>query len=269
MLKPFNKIEQSAEEIYNIDLLKAKSVGVVVEDNKPYFRRHSDIGVLLIHGFAASPNELMPLAYELEKYELSVYVVRVAGHGCLLNNFYKTTYIDWYESIETGYNALASFCKKICVVGQSNGGLLATAVAKFNKCDSLALLAPAYKVNIYGFSLIPYIRKIIKNIPRFVKDLEHNYPVFPTEQLYQMKLLQNEVSTYINDINMPVLLAVSTKDILISSKEAINIVNKMPFIDKTIYTYNNKLYKVKHILTEKHSVNIIYDIVCWIKEKMI
>lgn len=269
MLYPFNKIDKSAEEIYQSDLLKAETAGAVGDGNKPYFRRHSDKGVLLIHGFAAAPNELLPLAFELEKYDISVYVVRVAGHGCTLDNFYKTTFADWYESISAGYNALASFCSKICIAGQSNGGLLATAAAKFNKCDSLALLAPAYKVNIPGFFLIKYIRKIIKNVPRHLKEVEYNYPVFPTEQTYQLKLLQEEVSNYIKDINVPVLLAVSEKDVLISSKEAVKKVNEMISNDKTIYKYNNKLYNVKHILTEKHSVKIISDIAEWIKEKLV
>lgn len=269
MLHPFNKIEKSAEEIYTFDLSKAESAGAYGIGNLPYFRRHSDKGVLLIHGFAAAPNELLPLAYELEKYDISVYVVRVAGHGAALDNFYKTTYLDWYESISAGYNALASFCSKICIAGQSNGGLLATAAAKFNKCDSLALLAPAYKVNIPGFFLIKYIRKIIKNVPRHLQEVEYNYPVFPTEQTYQLKLLQEEVSNYIKDINVPVLLAVSEKDVLISSKEAVKKVNEMISNDKTIYKYNNKLYNVKHILTEKHSVKIISDIAEWIKEKLV
>ena len=44
--------------------------------------------------------------------------------------------------------------------------------------------------------------------------MEYNYPVFPTEQTYQIKLLQEEVSNYIKDINVPVLLAVSEKDVL-------------------------------------------------------
>lgn len=268
MLHPFNKIEKSAEEIYKYDLLKAESAGAIGDGNKPYFRRHSDKGVLLIHGFAAASDELMPLAYELEKYDISVYVVRVAGHGCTLDNFYKTTYLDWYDSISEGYNALVSFCSKICIAGQSNGGLLATAAAKFNKCDCIALLAPAYKVNILGFFLIKYIRKIIKNIPRHLKKIEYNYPVFPTEQTYQLKLLQDEVLNYVKDINIPVLLAVSEKDVLISSKEAVKKVNEMVSNDKTIYRYNNKLYNVKHILTEKHSVKIVSDIAEWIKEKL-
>ena len=67
---------------------------------------------------------------------------------------------------------------------------------------------------------------------------------------------------------MPVLLAVSEKDVLISPKAALKKVNEMVSNDKTVFTYNNRLYKVKHILTEKHSLKIINDIVCWIKEKI-
>lgn len=267
MLKPFDKINLSAEDIYTLDLLNAEKDGVMFDGNKPYFSKHSNIGVLLIHGFAASPNEMLPLAYELEKYDLSVYAVRVAGHGCIIDKFYGTTYIDWYGSISSGYNALTSYCKKICIVGQSNGGLLATSVAKFNKCDSLVLLAPAFKVNVLGFSLIKWIRKVKKNINRHLKDIEYNYPVFPTEQLYQMKLLQNEVLKYAKDINIPVLLAISEKDVLISQVEAVKKVNEMVSTDKAIYKYDNKLYNIRHILTEEHSVQIIGDITEWIKEK--
>ncbi len=124
-------------------------------------------------------------------------------------------------------------------------------------------------MNIPCFFLISYIRKIIKNIPRHINELEYNYPVFPTEQTYQLKLLQDEISNYVKDINIPVLLAVSEKDVLISPKEAEKKVNEMVSNDKTIYKYNNKLYNVKHILTEKHSVKIISDIAEWIKEKLV
>ena len=67
MIKQFNKINKTAEEIYEADVLKAREMGSAGEGNLPYFRRHSENGVLLIHGFAAAPNELLPLAYELEK----------------------------------------------------------------------------------------------------------------------------------------------------------------------------------------------------------
>lgn len=268
MLKPFKRIDEAADVLYEKDLELSKKAGAEIVGCEPYFKKHTNKGILLIHGFAAAPDELLPLAFELEKYDYSVYVVRVAGHMSNLEDFIASKYTTWYESIELGYNCLASFCDKICVVGQSNGGLLATTVAKFNKVDYLALLAPAYKVRVPGFFLIPFIRKFIKYMPRKVKDITYNYPVFPTEPLYQMMLLQKEVEKFAKDIDVPVLLAVSNKDVLISPKKAKEVVNSMASKDKTVFTYDNKLYKVKHILTERKSIEIINDIVQWIREKL-
>lgn len=268
MLSSFEKLQGDAESFYKKDEALSREYGAVIEGTKPYFKKHSNKGVLLIHGFAASPDELLPLAYELEKYDYSVYVVRVAGHMSNIQDFVNSTYNQWYKSIELGYNCLASFCDKICVIGQSNGGLLATAVAYYNKVDCLALLAPAYKVKVPGFFLIPYIRKVIKYIPRKVKDTTFNYPVFPTQPLYQMKLLQEEVAEFASNINVPVLLAVSNNDILISPKKAQEVVLSMKTEDITIMTYNNKEHDVKHILTERKSTRIINDIALWVKENL-
>ncbi len=270
LFNQFKKLNNESNVLFEKDLEKAKKDGVTIDGAEPYFKKHSDKGVLLIHGFAASPYELYPLAAELEKLDYSVYIVRVAGHGSNVDDFVSKTYKDWYESIELGYNTLASFCSKICVAGQSNGGLLATAVAGFNKVDALVLLAPAYKVKVFGFNLLPFIKNFIKYIPRKLdKDVKGlNYPVFPTKPLYEMMMLQKEVKMFSSNINIPVLLAVSNNDVLISPKYAKKIVKKMKSKDKTIFTYDNKTYNVKHILTEYHSIKIINDIVLWIKEKV-
>ena len=83
-----------------------------------------------------------------------------------------------------------------------------------------------------------------------------------------MKLLQEEVAKFAKDINIPVLLAVSNKDILISPEKAKEVVESMQSEDKTILTYDNKKYDVKHILTDEKSTKIINDIALWIKEKL-
>lgn len=268
MLTSFTKINKDCNSLYNEDLAAAKKLNVEIEGCVPYFQKYSNKGVLLVHGFAASPMELFPLAKALEQLDYSVYIVRVAGHGSNVENFISTTYNDWYKSIELGYNTLASFCEKICVVGQSNGGLLATTVAKYNKVDCLVLLAPAYKVKVFSFHLIPYIKNIIKSVPRKIKDIKYNYKVFPTKPLYEMMLLQKEVQQFASDIDVPVLLAISPKDILVSPKVAKETVDNMKSHDKTIYIYDNKEYDVKHILTEEKSEKIIKDISLWIKEKL-
>lgn len=271
VLRPFGIVDnKTPEEIYGEDLKIAEASGVISDFAKPYFKKLSDRGVLLIHGFCASPMELKPLADALEDAGFSVYSVRVAGHGTNIGDMINASRYDWYDSLRLGYSALMSYCKKICVVGQSNGGLLASALAAYNKCDALALLAPAFKVRIPGFFLVPYLKNIIKFVPRFLKDedKEYNYGVFPLKSLYQMKLLQNAAREYIYNINVPVMTAVSHNDILISPREAEKMLREMPPQDKTLLKYDNLKYKVKHILTLNHTSDIIKDITDWIEKRI-
>lgn len=259
---------KSAEEIYKEDLQLSENIGLMSDNCKPYFVRKSKKGALLIHGFAAAPKEIINLAKSLEEQDYSVYCVRVAGHGTNIDDMIKSTYKDWYDSINYGYSALSSFCDSICIVGQSNGGLLASAVAAYNKCDSLALLAPAFKVRIHGFFLVKYLKNFFKGIPRFLKK-EHkdfNYRLFPFKSLNEMRLLQEEAQFYIQKISVPVLTAISNNDVLVDRKYALESMGKMKSISKTTKIYDNIKYKVSHILTGDNSKEIIDEITQWIVE---
>lgn len=259
---------KSAEEIYEEDLKHSENIGLMSDNCKPYFSRKSKKGVLLIHGFAAAPREIINLAKSLEEKDFSVYCVRVAGHGTNINDMINSSYQDWYNSISYGYSALSSFCDSICVVGQSNGGLLASAVASYNKCNSLVLLAPAFKVRIKGFFLVKYLKNIFKGVPRFLKK-EHkdfNYKLFPFKSLDEMRILQEEAQEYIQNISVPVLTAVSENDVLIDRKYALESMGKMKSVYKTAKIYDNIKYKISHILTGDNSKEIIEEIAQWIME---
>lgn len=259
---------KSAEEIYAEDLKISENIGLMSDNCKPYFARKSKKGVLLIHGFAAAPKEIICLAKNLEKYDFSVYCVRVAGHGTNVNDMINSSYQDWYDSIKYGYSALSSFCDNICVAGQSNGGLLASAVAAYNKCDSLVLLAPAFKVRIHGFFLVKFLKNFFKGVPRFLKKehKDYNYNIFPFKSLNEMRLLQEEAQEYIEKISVPVLTAISNNDVLVNRKYAIESMEKMKSTHKTTKIYDNIEHKITHILTEEKSAEIIDEITQWIME---
>lgn len=262
--------DKSAEEIYKEDLENSEKKGLMSYGCRPYFSRKSNCGVLLIHGFASAPKEVIKLAEELEHNNYSVYCVRVAGHGTNIDDMISNDYYDWYDSLTYGYSALSSFCDSICIVGQSNGGLLAAALASYNKCDGLVLLAPAFKVHVFGFFLVKYLKGIIKGVPRFLKDKDKdfNYKMFPLKPLNEMRMLQIEAQEFIKRISVPVLTAVSKNDVLVSSKYAVDSMNKMKSVDKSFKIYDNFKYKITHILTGENSIEIIKDITEWIREKI-
>ena len=266
-IKPFKIEDEDPDIIFQRDTELAIRDGVSEPLSMPYFKRKGEHGVLLIHGFCASPYEMLPVAHVLEDNGFTVYAARVAGHGVNMDALIKTSYIDWYNSLAAPFSALKRSCRSVTVIGQSNGGLLACATALYNNIDALCLLAPAFKVRIPGFSLVKYLKHVIKYVPRNLHGEErlYNYSAFPVKSMCDMMILQNEVIKSAEKINIPVMLTVSRNDVLISPAKAIDIFSAMASLDKTLHTYDNDVMKIQHILTLPHMEQVREDIIKWIK----
>ncbi len=258
----------TSEEIFELDKQIAIDDGVVRDGNMPLYHRGSEHGVLLIHGFTASPHEMSALANKLIACGFSVYNARVAGHGVTLKHMATKSCGDWYNSIKYGYYALKNSCETITVIGQSNGGVLATAVALNNETNALGLLAPAFKVKSPLFKYMGRIKGVISGIPRFLpKEMrKHNYNYFPTHGMHEMLRLQECVNPRVSEITEPVYLAISKIDILVSTSFALKMQDQMPSLDKTRHVYNNAEHKVLHVLTEKRMVKQLEDTASWVKK---
>ncbi|MCA1927190.1 MAG: alpha/beta fold hydrolase [Calditerrivibrio sp.] len=159
------------KELIILDQKRGLSEGVLYKENLPeYIKGENGIGVLLIHGFTASPFEMAELASFLNSKGFSVYNVRIVGHGSKSEYLDKLSYKDWYESIKYGYFTLKNSCKEVFVVGQSMGGLLAINIANYNSVDGLILLAPALKIVDEKFNLVPFAQFFIDSIEKEYSD---------------------------------------------------------------------------------------------------
>ena len=269
MLKNFHGLEDfSAESLSDMDKNVASTENIRSFSLSHTFHKGSTTGVLLIHGLGGSPKEMEPLACFLIKAGYTVYSARVAGHGGSFENMASKTYEDWYNSLRFGYFALKNTCKKVCVVGQSNGGLLASLIALYNPVDSIVLLAPAFKVRAFFFPLVKFLRKYLKGVRRKLDEtkLQFNQDMFPYESLYQMLLMQKFVYKNISLIKPPVLLGISYNDLVISSDAAKKCVDNMGSGLKEYAFYSNTEYKITHILTEEHLKDVVFcDVLNWIK----
>ena len=65
---------------------------------EPYLLQAGSIGVLLIHGFTASPTELRPVGTYLHERGFTVLGARLTGHGTRLNDLRATARSDWEVS---------------------------------------------------------------------------------------------------------------------------------------------------------------------------
>jgi esterase/lipase len=82
-------------------------------------------GIVLVHGYMAAPLEVRALADHLHSRGYAVYGVRLKGHGTAPEDLARTTWEEWYESVNRGYAVIKSMTDDIILGGFSTGGVLA------------------------------------------------------------------------------------------------------------------------------------------------
>jgi carboxylesterase len=112
----------------------------------PFFERRGPVGVLMLHGYSGSPDELRPMAGALAAANYSVCGPRLAGHGGVPADLFGVTWQDWLASAEQGLRQLQECCDTVAVCGFSAGGLLALLLAAREQAAGLILLAPALRL---------------------------------------------------------------------------------------------------------------------------
>lgn len=116
---------------------------LIMSGAEPYFARGGGTGVLLLHGFTASPHEVKWLGQYLAAQKHTVYAPRIAGHGTNYRDLARTTWQDWAASALDGYYLLRQQCDRVFVAGLSMGGALALLTAAQVDVDGvIALAAP-------------------------------------------------------------------------------------------------------------------------------
>jgi len=100
-------------------------------------------------------------------------------------------------------------CKRVYLLGQSMGGLLALNIASNNKSDGVILLSPAFDITDYRFDFIPILQYILNtygkdNASSSYKDFY--YEKVPTRSFTQLKFLIDYTWLHTKDINVPMIL---------------------------------------------------------------
>lgn len=138
-----NKIKKSNKEFntYTIE----EPTGCFRETSPIYYSglHKEERGVLLIHGFSASPNELSALSDGLKQKGITHYAPLLTGFG--LTNYHlleKIDGTDWIRDIFQAYELLASQVNRVDVVGHSMGGMLSLFLAQYKDINTLVLSSP-------------------------------------------------------------------------------------------------------------------------------
>lgn len=195
-------------------------------DSRPYLmlpngQAHFACGVLLVHGFLASPAELRDLGEKLSALGHAVMGVRLAGHGTSPHELQKRKWTDWLASVRRGYEILEPFCDQVIIVGFSTGGALSAihAADKPAKLAGLVLAATPLKFRnrnlmfvplLYGANKLmgwmPSAQELLSFRPNESEHPDINYRNIPIGGLHQLRQAVAEMQQRLPDLDCPTLI---------------------------------------------------------------
>jgi carboxylesterase len=193
---------------------------------KSFYFKGGEVGVLLVHGFTASPTETLPLGKYLHEKGYTVHGVLLAGHGTNYQELSKFSWQDWYESVEKGCNYLKDRCEVIIPIGISLGALLCLYLLHKHpelKIQKLGLLAPPFAlksrlIRLIGFFSVfrKFLYKGEESLQYFKDHNLYSYMYRPTASILQLTRFLKHLHKENMCINVPTLIAYGTLDEMIS-----------------------------------------------------
>lgn len=187
--------------------------------------------IIFIHGFTASPSEVLPTAVLLNQQDgLSVSGPLLPGHGTTPESLNQTTWEMWYEGLRSEYLSREQQYTSIFVAGLSMGALLAiyAGINLPGLNGVIAINAPIFTQYPVPTALAPLIEKCFpyirkkKGLPVIEQERRGRwaYDVFPVKAFRSLYKLRNRVIRDIEQLRIPLLVFQALKDESVKAKSA-------------------------------------------------
>ncbi|WP_259779554.1 alpha/beta fold hydrolase [Aestuariispira ectoiniformans] len=208
------------------------------------------VGIVLVHGFLASPAEVRPFGKELAEQGYPVVGIRLAGHGTSPWDLRNRSWSDWMQSVRRGYEIMSGYCRHICVIGFSTGGALALHLAAENPkglAGVSAICAPLKFRNrqlvfvplIHGLNVLTEWAWSWEGVmPFHLNDSEHpeiNYRHIPVRGLFELRRVTDSLVGKLGDITCPVQVIQATDEHVVHPDSATLIHARLTTTEKSIH----------------------------------
>lgn len=223
----------------------------------------TDVGVLVCHGFTGSPHSMRPWAQHLAAQGWSVSLPLLPGHGTHWKDANKTTWRDWYGTVEATFTELKDKCDKVFVVGLSMGGTLALRLAETQGAaiSGLVLVNPAVTMLRWDAKLLPVLGKVLSSVPAIGNDIakpgiiEGAYDRTPVRAAASLRQFQILVRGELSKISQPVLLFHSANDHVVEPVNSEMVLQGIKSADKTEVVMQDSY----HVATLDHDAERIFE----------
>ena len=193
------------------------------------------LGVVLVHGFLASPAEVRDFGRKLHAAGYTVLGVRLKGHGTSPWDLRERSWQDWLASVTRGIEIMSALRPRVALVGFSTGGslsLIAAAERQANIAGVAAVCAPL-KFRNKNLRFVPFMHGAnrimgwLSNyegvMPFRPNESEHpliNYRNIPLRGLYELTRVAQRLDQALPSIHCPVTLIQADGDQVVDPQSA-------------------------------------------------
>ena len=189
----------------------------------PFFLEGGPVGVLLSHGYTATPAEVRLLAERLHAAGHTVAGLLLPGHGSTPAEMSRCTWRDWAEAVEVEVRLLKERCATVFVGGESMGALLALYTAsRHPEIAGVLTYAPAMRIATHvvwaSYLLSPFVPHVKKKPLELTNEYWQGYTVHPIRALRQLHRLQLAVRQVLPRVRQPLLIVQARLDTAIDPR---------------------------------------------------
>jgi carboxylesterase len=222
----------------------------------PFLWEGGPVGVLLVHGFTATPAEVHLLGQYLHARGFTVAGPLLPGHGTTPQDANRTPWQEWVKAVEASYRQLVAHCDTVFLGGESTGGLLVLYLAtEHPQASGILAYAPALiTAPAYGPYLVPLLAPFIpyaskpSGTPSASDERWQGYPVNPVRAVWQLYRLQRAVRRRLPLIRQPLLIVQGRLDSVVH-----------PSVPDRIYQSVKSTLKEVHWMANSHHCVLLDD----------
>lgn len=228
--------------------------------------RERDTGVLLLHGFSASPEETKPLGRSLHSRGHAVYGVRLRGHGTVPEDLESRTWEEWYDSALWGYSCLHQSCSTIFVVGFSAGAALALLLAarKPKTIRGVVAVSPPIKMQNPWLRLAAFLGMVTEHVASEPENPHINYSSHSLKAISQFNRLVKEYQVEIPRVACSTLIIQSRLDPTVKPESAQIVYDQIRIPEKKLIWID----RPRHVIIGKDCPEVHEEIARFIDDSM-
>jgi esterase/lipase len=215
-----------------------------------------------VHGYSASPAEVLPLARYLHAYGLTVYVVRLRGHGTSPYDLRQRCWQDWYASVCRGYTCLQALSEVQFAGGMSTGGALALYLAAqgVGPLQGVFAVGTPVKLQHRMLRLAPMVQAVRDFVRAAPENPTTNYTYHPLPAVRQLTRFIAIYQEALPQVTLPVLLIQARGDPTVHPESAQRIYERLQSQEKHLLWQDSN----RHVIVGEAYPKVHHDILTFV-----